>query len=82
MATRRPNRDPRYRRRHDGPLPALSPEQAARLYLAGHPTCQWQARGVRCVAEAATVVRSRERVLRSSCAAHLPAWLRTGARPA
>lgn len=53
---------------------------AAERHLAENETCQWQARAVRCVAPATDVVESRERVLRSSCEAHVAAWLRTGGR--
>lgn len=52
----------------------------AERHLAENETCQWQARMVRCMAEATDVVESRERVLRSSCEQHVPAWLRTGGR--
>lgn len=52
----------------------------AERHLAENPTCQWQARAVRCVAPATDVVRSRQGVFRSSCEAHVLPWLRTGAR--
>lgn len=92
MAARPPNRTPRYRpapgayrpgiaepRPNAFPVHELAPEDLVRRQLAEHPTCAWQARGVRCVAGAVDAVRSREGVLRSSCARHLSAWLRTGA---
>jgi hypothetical protein len=74
--------DPRYRpaRRPTAfPTEELSPEELRRTQLAVHPWCQWQARAVRCVAEAVLVVRSREGVLRSSCPGHVAAWVRVGA---
>lgn len=61
--------------------PPTLPRELVRLQLAEHPGCQWQARMVRCPRPAEVVVESRERVLRSSCEQHVPAWLRTGARP-
>ena len=89
MAARPPNRTPCYRPAPNAyrpgissaapkPSPAPDPDPVRR-HLAAHPTCAWQARSVRCVAEAVDVVRSREGVLRSSCEQHVPAWLRTGA---
>jgi hypothetical protein len=82
MTTRPGSRDPRYRpssRRPSAPPDADTVAHWAQL--AEFPSCQWQARAVRCVAVAADVVRSREGVLRSTCDRHLLAWLRTGARP-
>jgi hypothetical protein len=90
MAARPPNRTPRYRPAPNAyrpgttssPRPPDPPTTADRVrwQLAEHPTCQWQARAVRCVAVAEDVVASRAGVLRSSCAQHVLAWLRTGAR--
>jgi hypothetical protein len=70
--------DPRYR---PARRPTREPDAdvVRRTQLAEHSTCQWQARAVRCVAEAVLVVRSRERVLRSSCPGHVVAWVRVGA---
>jgi hypothetical protein len=93
MAARPPNRTPRYRPAPNAYRPGIAPPSPRRAdpppppdldpvrgHLAAHETCQWQKRSVRCVAEAVDVVASREGVLRSSCAQHLTAWLRTGAR--
>jgi hypothetical protein len=59
---------------------SASPDETRRRQLAAHPICQWQARMIRCVAEATDAVVSREGVLRSSCAGHVGAWTRTGGR--
>lgn len=81
------SRNPRHRRSpNDGPPPMRvraregDGQTPAQRQLTDHPTCQWQARMVRCPAAAEAVVESRERVLRSSCVRHVPAWLRTGGR--
>lgn len=93
MSTRPGNRDPRYRPsptssggwpatspRRPAPVEQLPPRELRRRHLAEHPGCQWQARMVRCARPAQDVVESREGVLRSTCLADLPRWLRTGAR--
>jgi hypothetical protein len=89
MAARPPNRTPRYRPAANAYRPGITPPSPkprppdpdpVRRHLAEHSHCQWQSRAVRCVAEASDVVASREGVLRSSCAGHVLAWLRTGAR--
>jgi hypothetical protein len=80
MNRSRPRRPiPRYRPPGSPPPPPPPAPDPARVQLAAQPYCGWQARAIRCVADAEVVVRSREGVLRSSCATHLAAWLRTGA---
>lgn len=86
MAYRPGSRDPRYRpagtvdRVPAVPAPRRSPEQSPvevrrRAQLAAVGTCQWQHRGVRCVAVAEVVVVRADGGLRSICREHVRAAL-------